>query len=117
MYAGAIKPGIRSNRHFLFAISNDSKESAVSPEDLGLTRFQFNKAVVPFLLSYRGDAADRKKLQDFLALYSMRQGGHVRTIRAFRLENKPLVFTPNGFKSAPPRITTVYLQDRREDSP
>jgi hypothetical protein len=117
MYDAAVKHGVRVNRYSLYAAFDSSDDRTVSPEELGLTRFQFDKAVVPFLLSYRGGASARKKLLDYAALYSRWHKGRARPIQAFRLENKPLVFTPRGFEPAPSRTATAYLQDQGEDAP
>ena len=96
MYTRARYAGDALERQVVVGILEDSTESIIAPDDLGVTFWQFQNFLNPAILS-----GDRALARAYKSIYEERFGG---SLLAFRLENHPLTMTDEGLREAPPVV-------------
>lgn len=112
MYTYPVPKDSQMDRYSVFAVYG-AAAIPLRPHDMGLNNVKFRDGFLALLRGYTGDARDRAKLEEYLALYARWSGGErarwYGPLRALRLENNPLFLTPQGPAAAPPTTVVIRL--------
>ena len=95
MYADPHHPGEVINRFQVVGTLQDSKEVVITPEDLGMSFWLFQRFV------YALGQGEEMEISRYAALYESRQGGELVRLR---LENRPVVLTRQGAAFKPQQV-------------
>jgi hypothetical protein len=100
MYNGAHFEGEKLHQYRLMAIL-DGEEKEIGPYDFGMNYFTFQRGGIRAMLK-----ADRQAMQKYADFYKLRTK---KMVKAFRLEDRPLVLTKQGPKPSALEVKRMDL--------
>lgn len=100
MYNAAHFEGESINQYRLIGISGQD-EIEIGPYDLGMNYFTFRRGAIRAMLD-----GNEAAMRQYASLYESRCG---KTLKSFRLENRPLILTRQGPKPGEPQTKILPL--------